>query len=133
MKLVQSSILRYGLMTLGWLCVALAMLGVILPGLPTTIFVIIAAWAFSRSSARFHTWLYGHKTFGPLLKDWEDHRVVPRRAKTLMVILMTLSLAILTYFEHQRPWLPAGVAVILLAVAIYVLRCPSERPLDKAE
>ncbi len=116
------------LFTVGILSTGLAILGVILPGLPTTIFLIIAAWCFARSSETFHTWLYTHKTFGPILTNWEKYRVVPVRAKTLMVVLMLTSVSILFYLYQTRVWIPVIVTAILLAVAMYVLRCPSKVP-----
>ena len=59
------------------------MLGVLLPGLPTTEFVLLAAWAASRSSPRLSAWLDNHRLFGPLLRDWRNGGVVSRRSKLL--------------------------------------------------
>ena len=69
------------------LCVGLAFVGTFVPGIPTTIFLIVALWAFAKSSKKFHSWLLNHKRFGPILQNWESHKVVPRKAKILMVIL----------------------------------------------
>ena len=85
------------LLSLGLLCVGLAFLGVFVPGIPTTPFLIVALWAFAQSSKKFHSWLLNHKKFGPLLHNWESHKVVPRNAKILMVILQTFAVVIIHY------------------------------------
>ena len=76
------------LLSIGWICVGLGFIGIFVPGLPTTIFLIIALWAFTKSSNKLRIWLLNHKKFGPFLRDWQEHRVVPLRAKILIVIFM---------------------------------------------
>ena len=86
------------LISLGWLCVSLGFIGIFIPGIPTTIFLIIALWAFTKSSKKLRYWLLHHKKFGPILKNWQEHKVVPRRAKILMVVLMIFA-SILFYYS----------------------------------
>ncbi|WP_170459469.1 YbaN family protein [Ruegeria arenilitoris] len=74
--------------TLGLLCVALAMIGVALPLLPTVPFLLLAAFCFARSSSRLHNWLMSHRTFGPLILDWQTSgaiRPAAKKAATLSV------------------------------------------------
>ena len=118
---------RIILISLGWLCVGLGFVGVFVPGIPTTIFLIIALWAFTKSSEKLRHWLLNHKRFGPILNNWQEHKVVPRRAKMLMVILMTLAV-ILFYYSLQSLILTIGLIIILVSVAIYVLSLPSKVP-----
>ena len=118
------------LITLGWLCVGLAFVGTFVPGIPTTIFLIIALWAFAQSSKKFHSWLLNHKRFGPILQNWESHRVVPRKAKTLMVILQIFAV-IMFHFSIQNIYLTGILALTLIIVARWVLTFPSELPLDE--
>ena len=113
--------------SLGWLCVGLGFVGVFVPGIPTTIFLIIALWAFTKSSEKLRYWLLNHKRFGPILNNWQEHKVVPRRAKILMVVLMSLAV-ILFYYSSQSLILTIGLIIILVSVAIYVISFPSKVP-----
>ncbi|WP_170582228.1 YbaN family protein [Ruegeria arenilitoris] len=74
--------------TFGLLCVALAMIGIALPLLPTVPFLLLAAFCFARSSSRLHNWLMSHRTFGPLILDWQTSgaiRPAAKKAATLSV------------------------------------------------
>ena len=107
----------------GLLMVVLAGLGVVLPLLPTTPFVLVAAFAFARSSRRWSAWLHDHPVFGPLIHDWRQHGAISPRAKILgvasMVGVLALSLAL------RAPPLVLGVqAVVLSASAAFVLSRP---------
>ena len=113
------------LLSLGWLCVGLAFLGIFLPGMPTTIFLIIALWAFAKSSKKFHAWLLNHKRFGPLLRNWETHKVVPKKAKITMVVLQTL-VVIMVHYTFNNIFVTIGLIIILILVAWYVLSLPSK-------
>ena len=115
------------LISLGWLCVGLGFVGVFVPGIPTTIFLIIALWAFTKSSEKLRHWLLNHKRFGPILNNWQQHKVVPRRAKILMVVLMSLAV-VLFYYSLQNLYLTIGLIIILVLVAIYVISLPSKIP-----
>ena len=118
---------RIILISLGWLCVSLGFIGIFVPGIPTTIFLIIALWAFTKSSKKLRNWLLNHKRFGPILNNWQQHKVVPRRAKILMVVLMSLA-SILFYYSLQNLYLTIGLVIILVLVAIYVISLPSKIP-----
>ena len=107
----------------GLLMVLLAGLGVVLPLLPTTPFVLVAAFAFARSSRRWSTWLHTHPVFGPLIHNWQQHGAISQRAKILgvgsMAAVLALSLAL------QAPPLVLGVQVVVLsASAAFVLSRP---------
>jgi len=82
------------LLTAGLLCLALGALGVFLPLLPTTPFLLLAAACFSRSSRRMHAWLLSNRLFGPILRDWEERRAIQRRIKVVATVLM---LALISY------------------------------------
>ena len=121
---------RIILLALGWGCVGLAFIGIFLPGIPTTPFLIVALWAFAQSSKKFHAWLLNHKRFGPILQNWESHRVVPRKAKILMVIFQFFAV-IMFHFSIQNIYLTGILAITLIIVARWVLTFPSELPVDE--
>lgn len=81
--------MRYLWAGLGLLCVGLAMVGIILPLLPTVPFLLLAAFFFARSSTRLHTWLIGHRAFGPMILDWQQSgaiRPAAKKAATVSVV-----------------------------------------------
>lgn len=118
-------LLRLGL---GWLCVGVGFAGIVLPVLPTTPFLIVAAWAFSSSSRRFHDWLYFHPRFGPSIQAWRDHRVIPRRAKVFAVSTMLGSLGYVSLFVAETWHLPVGAGAGMAVVAAYVVSRPGRVP-----
>ena len=118
---------RLVLISIGWVCVSLAFVGIFVPGVPTTIFLIIALWAFTKTSKKLRNWLLHHKRFGPILTNWQKHRVVPRKAKILMATFMVLSV-ILFHYSLQNLYLTAVLIVILGFVARYVISLPSTVP-----
>lgn len=119
---------RYGLMAFGWLNVGLGIAGMLLPVMPTTIFLILALWAFSKSSVRFHDWLYSHPRLGRSLRDWHRHRVIPLPAKCLAVAMMSASLLYVTLFVAESWTLPLGLGLGLGSVAAYILSRPHRAP-----
>ncbi len=113
------------LLLFGWTNVGIGMVGIVLPGLPTTVFLLMALWAFSKSSARFHNWLYTHPRLGPPLRDWHEHGVIPRRAKLLAIAMMTLSLIWVTFGIAEGWQWPAVMAACLIPPAVFILTRPS--------
>ena len=110
---------------LAWLFFALGALGAVLPGLPTVPFMLLALWAFSRSSQRFHDWLYTHRIFGPPLQAWKQHGVIPLRAKILSLSSMILSMAYMILYANMAPWTIALTAAVMAYGAWFILRHPS--------
>jgi uncharacterized protein len=94
---------RILLLAIGWFFVAVGTVGLFLPVLPTTPFLLISLWAFSQSSQRFHDWLYNHKVFGPPLQNWSKYGVIPLRAKLVAVGTMAVS-AVLVITFSSVPW-----------------------------
>ena len=115
------------LLALGWICVSLGFIGIFVPGLPTTIFLIIALWAFTKSSKTLRLWLLNHKRFGPILRNWQEYKVVPLRAKILMVILQ-IFVVIIVQYTFDNLIITFGLTIILVTVALYVISLPSRVP-----
>lgn len=109
----------------GVLALMLAALGVVLPGLPTTPFVLVAGACFVRASPRAHAWLLRNKTFGPLLAEWERHHSVSRRVKRIALTAMALTAGFSLWFFNGQPLLQTLVLAGVAMGAIVVLRLPS--------
>lgn len=118
--------MRHLLLIIGFACVGLGMAGVVLPGLPTTPFLLIALWAFARSSRRFHDWLYHHPRFGPSLRTWREHGVIPLRVKLIALGGMGVSLAIMVFVSKVHWVVLLITAVVMIAGAAFILSRPSE-------
>ncbi len=114
------------LVAFGCLNVVIGAVGVVIPGLPTTIFLIIALWAFSQSSDRFHKWLYNHRLFGPMLQNWASYGIIPRKAKALAVATMIFSWCMIAYFSTYWIW-PFVAGIMMVMVSGYILTRPSFR------
>jgi len=112
-------------LVLGFSFVLLGVVGAVLPVLPTTPFLILAAACFSRSSPRFEAWLLTHPTFGPYIRQWRERGVIPRRAKAFAVTGSSVGFAI--FLLSARPSLPLALLVGALIVfgMAYVLTRPS--------
>jgi hypothetical protein len=110
--------------SIGVLCVGLATAGVFLPLLPTTVFLLIALWAFAKGSPEWAERVRRHPRLGPFVRDWEERRAIPRRAKVLAVAMMAGSLTIL-WFTSRNLILTAAVGAVLLAVSGYIVTRPS--------
>ena len=112
---------RWALFGFGWLNVVVGAVGIFVPGLPTTVFLIVAFWAFSKSSDRFHAWLWNHPRFGRALRDWHEHRVIPVKSKILAVSMMLASFLFFSFHVAESWVLPAILATIMVPPALYVV------------
>lgn len=120
--------MRWFLLAFGCANVVLGVIGAFVPGLPTTVFLLIALWAFSRSSLRFHAWLWNHPTLGRSVRDWHTHKVIPKKAKWLAVLTMTASFVYVAGFVAMDWKLPVLMAAILVPVALFIVTRASEPP-----
>jgi len=101
----------------------LGALGAVLPLLPTTPFLLVAAFAFARGSQRLHAWLLGHPRFGPLIRDWQAHGAIRPRTKRLSVVVMAMTPP-LSLGLGAPPWIVALQVLVLLGSATFVLTRP---------
>ncbi len=106
------------------LALALGVIGVVLPLLPTTPFLIVALWAASRCSPRLERWLENHPKLGPILRNWRDHRAIPVIGKVLACIMMAISFAVVWYRGASVTVLII-VFVVIITLMAYILSKPS--------
>lgn len=117
--------LRWVFLLLGFVFFALGIIGVLLPVMPTAPFVLLAAACWARGSKRFYHWLINHKYFGKYVRDWEERHAVPRYAKWLACIMMSISSAMMFFtMPDERLWVAWVVAITCTGVGIYLWRLP---------
>ena len=127
---MKATTLRLIYLLIGWIALILGVIGAFLPVMPTVPFLIVALWGFSKSSQRFHDWLYHHKVYGPMLRQWDRHRVIPLWGKIWACVAMSGSLIIMVFLMQAPLPLVAMAAAVMLAVAAYILSKPSRPPVD---
>ncbi len=123
--------LRRRVAVLLWRAVAvlgagLALLGVVLPVMPTVPFLILSAWAASKGWPAFELWLLNHRVFGPPIVQWRERGAVPRRAKWLSTLMMATSGIGMQFFSAIPLWLRIAVPVVMGAVAVWLWSRPEE-------
>lgn len=112
---------------LGCVMVLLGIIGAFVPLMPTTIFLILAAWCFARSSPRLEAWLLDHPRFGPVLRRWREEGAIPRKAKWMACGGMAAGYALFLISAHPGLPLAALVAAALIGSAVYVVSRPEPR------
>ncbi len=116
---------RYLYLGFGWLCLGLGFMGVIMPILPTTPFLLLAVWAFSRSSPEMAEKIRNNKAVGPFIRDWQDHGAIPAKAKIIAIVMMAAMAAYMVFYSGVPIWAGYGTCAVLAAVAVYILTRPS--------
>jgi uncharacterized membrane protein YbaN (DUF454 family) len=112
---------------IGWFSVGLAILGIILPIMPTVPFLLVAVWAFSKSSPELAMRIRNHKTFGPPIRDWQDGGIIPLKGKAAAIIMMACSGSYLWFWSHAPTWFSGSIVAGMILVAGFVLTRPSQR------
>ncbi len=115
---------RWAWWLLAYASLGLGIVGVFVPGMPTTVFVLIAAWAAARGSDRLHRWLLDHPRFGLSIRDWQAHGAVSRRAKWMasatMAACAVVLLALMLLIPAHRGWMTALPIACMAAVATWL-------------
>ncbi|BDB22911.1 hypothetical protein Tamer19_74890 [Cupriavidus sp. TA19] len=125
----RQRVLRAVWVLLGGLSLLLGVIGIFLPVLPTTPFVLLAAACFARGSQRFHGWLMEHPRFGPLVSDWQRYRSIPFKAKCLALSMMWVSMGTTAWLLRGRPVASAALLACAVGVSVWMIRLPT-RPED---
>ena len=117
-----SPVVRALFFVAGVLSLGFAVAGIFLPVLPTTPLVLLAATCFARSYRPFHEWLVAHRLFGPLVREWHEHRSIPYRTKLLAIGMMAVALTVSIVFFVDPPWLKAVLAAFGVALGAWMYR-----------
>ena len=128
---------KYFYMGIGFFCVGMAYIGFVTPGIPFSIFLVIAAWAFAKSSPKMEAWLYNHPWFGKFLTNWTQKRVFPTKGKYAMVIVMASTL-LFTWITTNNLKAVVYSGAFMAGVAIWAWRYPGsveehQRRIDAGE
>jgi len=107
----------------GLIAVVLGVIGIVLPVLPTTPFLLLASWCFARSSPRFHHWLIQHPKLGPLITMWQSGKGIPKKARNRAILAIAAGMTV-SAIVVGKLWLVLMRAVIGLSVSLYLLRLP---------
>jgi uncharacterized membrane protein YbaN (DUF454 family) len=114
---------RYFWLLTGLAAVAVGAVGVVLPLLPTTPFLLVAAFAFARSSTRLNRWLREHRSFGPLIGNWHSYGSIDLKTKKIAVIVIVVT-PVITWLFNAPLWIIACQVVVLGAAALFILTRP---------
>ena len=112
---------RYIFFILGWVFVGLGVIGIFLPVMPTTVFLLLAAACFARSSEKFYTWLLNHKVLGKFIKDFRENRGMPLKSKLIAITLLNASIGYSAIFAVESLPVKVILFIIALSVTLYLL------------
>ncbi|MEZ4754750.1 MAG: YbaN family protein [Bdellovibrionota bacterium] len=118
---------RVLLFTIGSISFALGIIGIFLPVLPTTCFMILASFCFARSSERFHSFIHRQPGIGPVVREWEANGTIRRKAKVSATIGMMLMVSYPIFFLNLALWIKASILGVIAAVLVFIWNCP-EKP-----
>lgn len=123
-KIAKSPVVRALLAGASFICLALAAIGVVLPLLPTTPFVILAAYLYSKSSERWYYWLLNHRLFGPSLRRWQRTGAITTKAKYTALIMIALTFGFSLGFVVQKLFVKVVLVLVALGVSTFIYRLP---------
>ena len=118
---------RVTYLILGHLFLVIGFIGAFLPVLPTTPFLLLSAFFYSKSSERLHNWMLNHKMLGPPLRDWQDNGVIGPKAKALAAIMLLFVILYRIPTLNINLWIKVVAEVVLVIVFIFILTRPSKR------
>ena len=118
--------MRWAWWLLAWAALALGLVGVVVPGLPTVPFVLLSAYAAARGSSRLHAWLLEHRRFGPMIRDWQSQGAVSRRAKWLATAMMAFA-AVVMFLTAPQWWMAATGTAIMAVTDAWLWTRPEPR------
>ncbi len=122
--------LRYSWLIVGWVSLIVGIIGLFVPLLPTTPFVILTGYCFSKGSQRMHQWIINHRYLGLVIRNWNENRSIPLSAKWMSSVMMVGSIVLIHWHPRIPPLVQWGVSAFLVSVIIFVLSRPSTSKVD---
>jgi len=122
---------KYLFIGLGSLFVFLGFIGIVIPGIPTTPFLLLSAWFFSKSSSFLENWLINHKLFGPLIRDWNEHKSISRKSKIVAVIIIIPTFTFSIY-SSLNMIIDILLGITCISLCAYLISRP-EPPLEQRQ
>lgn len=129
-KLVSNPILRGILVFISFISLVLAVLGIFLPILPTTPFLILSAFLYAKSSSKFYNWIMNHRLFGPSLRDWKNHRSVSKKSKILAIAMILATFSISIVFVVPIIAIKILLGVIGITILVFIIRLPEKKSIS---
>lgn len=130
--MAYKKIYKYLLIGFGWFFVAMGIIGIFVPLMPTTIFFILAATAFARSSEKFYDWLIYHPRFGKFIKDYREKRGMPLKSKVIAVAMMFATIGSSAYFFTEKTYVRIILIIIAIGVSSYIISLRTIKDTDGA-
>ena len=126
-QVVENRWLRGVYLALGFMSLALGIVGTVLPGIPTTMPIILAAFFFSKSSQRFDDWMLNHKVFGPLVRDWRAGIGFSARAKGIAIAAIAVTFTITTVWVVDHAAVRVGLILLAMGITAYIMWIPTKQ------
>ncbi len=126
-QVVQNRWLRSVYVVLGFVLLVIGVIGTVLPGIPTTMPIILAAFFFSKSSPRFDKWMLNHKLFGPLIRDWRSGAGFSARAKSIAILAIAVTFTITVVWMVETTGVRIGLILLAMAISAYIMWLPTKR------
>lgn len=130
--MAYKKIYKYLLIGFGWFFVAMGIIGVFVPLMPTTIFFILAAAAFARSSEKFYNWLINHPRFGKFIKDYREKRGMPLKSKVIAVSMLFATIGSSAFFFTEKTSVRIILIIIAIGVSSYIISLKTIKDTDSA-
>ena len=123
-KTVTDSVRKGVYFVIGSISLAAGVIGVFLPVIPTTPFILLSAWCFFRSSEKIYQWVISNERFGPTIENYQEGRGITKNTKIRAIVMMWLAITLSVYFFITNIYLIALLYVIAVGVSIYLFRLP---------
>ena len=129
-KTVTGSLKKGIYLIVGSISLAAGLVGVFLPIIPTTPFILLSAWCFFRSSERLYQWVISNERFGPTIKNFHGGKGITKKMKTRAIVMMWLTISLSVYFYINNIYLIALLYIIAIGVSIYLYKLPTMKEQD---